>query len=118
MSVDDYRDYFEEEEKPEPRPAGRWFGGLILGLIIGGIIGFALGGGSLGSFFDDMQSNFGGGSMWIVLTITIIGVTMLKNAFVRRNDGGNVQAARWLVMMFLIIMALTCGMFSFFLAGR
>jgi hypothetical protein len=119
MSMDEYRSYFEEEEKPEPRPAGRWLGGLILGLILGGIIGFAIGGGSLGSFFDDMQSSFAGESVWIVFTIiVIISVAMLKSVFVRRNNGGNAQAARWLVMMLLIAVALAFGVISFFLAGH
>ena len=111
--MDDYQSYYEEEE-PSPKPRSRWLGGLILGLILGGIIGFAIGGGSLGGFFDDMQSGFAGESVWIVFTtIVVIGVAMLKSMFMRRNNSGNAQAARLLVLVLLISMALAFGVLFF-----
>ena len=114
MSIDDYRSYFEEEEKPPPRPAGRWLGGLILGLILGGIIGFVIGSGNPGMLFDDMQNSFASEGVWIVFTlILVIGVAMLKSTAMRRNNGGNAQAARWVIMMFLIALALAFGVLFF-----
>ena len=115
--MDEYRSYFEEEEKPTPHPAGRWFGGLILGLILGGIIGFVIGSGNPASFFDDMSSSFAGEGVWIALTtIVIFGIAMLKTVVVRRSRGENVQATRWLVMMLLLAMVLAFGVLFF--AGR
>jgi predicted lipid-binding transport protein (Tim44 family) len=111
--MDDHRSYYEEEE-PSPKPRSRWLGGLILGLILGGIIGFVIGSGNPGGFFDDMQSGFASEGVWIVFTlILIIGVAMLKSMFIRRNNGGNAQAARLLVMVFLIAMALAFGVLFF-----
>ena len=114
--MDDYQSYYEEEE-PSPKPRSRWLGGLILGLILGGILGFVIGSGNPGVFFDNMQSSFASESVWIVFTlILIIGVAMLKSIVIRRNNGDNAQAVRWLVMMLLIAMALAFGVLFF--AGR
>jgi uncharacterized membrane protein len=114
--MDDYRSYYAEEE-PSPKPRSRWLGGLILGLVLGGIIGFVLGSGNPGILFDDMQSGFASEGVWIVFTfILIIGVAMLKSVVVRRNNGENAQAVRWLVMMLLIALALAFGVLFF--AGR
>ncbi|MBN2394770.1 MAG: hypothetical protein JXR84_28830 [Anaerolineae bacterium] len=116
--MDDYRSYYEEEE-PSPKPRSRWLGGLILGLILGGIIGFVVGSGNPGGFFDDMQGSFAGESVWIILTIIVVfGVAMLKSVFVRRNNGGNAQAARLLLLMLGAILALAFGVLSFLFAGH
>ncbi|MEJ5309819.1 MAG: hypothetical protein WHX52_08610 [Anaerolineae bacterium] len=86
MSMDDYKSYFEEEEKPASNPARRWWGGLILGLILGGIAGFLIGGGNLGGFIENIQSGFDSENTVVVFTIiVVIGVAMLKSIGMRRN---------------------------------
>ena len=112
--MDDYRNYFEEEEKPTPRPASRWLGGLILGLILGGIIGFVVGGGNLGGFMESAQSRFAAESVSVVFTlIVIIGVAMLKSIGLRRNRAENAQSVRWVVLTMVIAITIALGVLFF-----
>ncbi len=114
MAMDDYRSYFEEEEKPTRNPASRWWSGLILGLVLGGIAGFLIGGGNLGGFIEEIQSGFAYESVIVVFTIiVVIGVAMLKSMGMRRNRIENAQTIRWVIMMMLIAMALAFGVIFF-----
>lgn len=118
MSMDDYRSYYEQEEKPEPRPAGRWLGGLILGLILGGIIGFVIGSGNSGGFFNDMQGSFAGEGVWVVFTIIfIMSLAVLKSVFVRRGGSEGAQAIQWLLLMLGIGIAVALAFGVLFFAG-
>ena len=112
--MDDYRGYFEEEEKPTPNPARRWWSGLFLGLILGGIGGFLVGGGNLGGFIEEFQTGFAGESFAVVITlITIIVVTVLKSMRIRRNWAEGTQAIRWIVLIMGIVITLVFGMLFF-----
>jgi len=115
--MDDYRSYFEEEEKPTPNPAIRWWSGLFLGLLLGGIAGFILGGGNLGGFTEAFQSGFAAESVVIVVTIIVfIGVTVLKSIGWRRNWAGSAHTIRWMALLMGIALALAIGVLFF--AGR
>ena len=114
MSIDDYRSYFEEEEKPASNPARRWWSGLILGLVLGGIGGFLVGVRNLGGFIEDITSGFAGESFAVVITlIAIIVVTVLKSMRIRRNWAEGTQAIRWIVLIMGIVITLVFGMLFF-----
>jgi len=115
--MDEYRSYFEEEEKPAPNPARRWWSGLILGLVLGGIVGFIIGGGSLNGFMENTRSGFAAESVPIVFTIIVIlGVAMLKSIGFRRNRFENAQTMRWVVLMMVLATVLALGVI-FFIGG-
>lgn len=115
--MDDYRSYFEEEEKPAPNPARRWWGGLIFGLVLGGIGGFLVGGGNLGGFIANARSGFAAEGVTVVFTIiVIIGVAMLKSMGFRRNRFESAQTVRWAVMIMVIATVLALGII-FFIGG-
>lgn len=115
MAMDDYRSYFEEEEKLTPNPARRWWSGLFLGLILGGIAGFILGGGKPGGFIENMQSGFASESVIAVFTIIVmIGVVMLKSIGLRRNRVLSTQTIRLVVLMMI---AITLAFGIIFFAG-
>jgi hypothetical protein len=117
MSRDDYRSYFEEEEKPTPKPAGRWWSGLFLGLILGGIAGFLIGGGILDGFIEGVTSGFADERFAVItILIAIIVVTVLKSLRIRKRWAAGTQTIRWIVLVIGIAITLAFGIL--FLAGR
>jgi len=112
--MDDYRSYFEEEEKPASNPAGRWWSGLFLGLVLGGIVGFLIGGGNLGGFTEAFQNSFAAESVAVVITLIVfIGIMALKSLGWRRNWAERAQTVRWMVLIMGIALALAIGVLFF-----
>ena len=115
--MNDYKSYYEEEEKPSQNPAGRLVIGLIVGLIIGGAIGFALG---IGTNVDGGIA-LGNPRIYLVAT-TIIAVAVVSVAIaVKRTamgmNGGDAPqsiAMRLVVMGLALFLALAFGVYFLF----
>ena len=114
--MDDYRDYYNEEEKPSTNGRGRLIVGLILGLLLGGAVGLAVGIGVStdgGIVFDNPQ-------IYVVAT-TLIAVFVMSIAIaVKRNAVGvngtyhpQSTMMRLVVMGLALFLALAFGVFYF-----
>ena len=112
--MNDYRSYYDEEEKTSSNPASKLIIGLIVGLILGGAIGFVLG---IGSNVDGGVA-LEGSRVYLVAT-TIIAVAVISIAIaVKRsamglNGGYTPQstAMRFVVMGLALFLALAFGVY-------
>ena len=114
--MDDYREYYNEEEKPPTNGRGRLIAGLILGLLLGGAIGLAVGVGisTDGGFAIDSPRIY-------VVATTIIAVAIISIAIaIKRNamgmDGAyNPQSTmmRLVVMGLALFLVLAMGVYFF-----
>ena len=117
--MEEYRNYYDEEEKPSPNPATRLVLGLIIGLLIGGIVGFALGMGSSG---DGGLVTKDSPRLYVIAT-TIIAIAIMSIAIaVKRSSRGingsyyppQRAAVRLVVMGLALLLLLAFGAYFFF----